>query len=281
MGTPLQQQSISIVIEALFDMHMTHTTKGFYYKTVEQIFSHKLIRTYCKKKGLNDPIDLVQAIIQKNQRFLKVKQLEEAKLANDFGFLFSSWDTPNQAVESICKLLQMLMTTADTNDSQQLESIHLFLTLFYQLDHQLRTHSFIKKMSELRAIYNAQIGTHKLSFSGEPLEGLQIMGMLETRLLDFDTVILTQANEGILPAKSIDDSWIPYDMKKQYGLPTRDEKNAIFSYHFFRLMYRAKKVYILYDGQGEGLGGGEMSRFVRQWTTMTQRNTTSLFTTKR
>ena len=192
--------------------------------------------------------------------------MEEAKLANDFGFLFSSWDTPNQAVESICKLLQMLMTTADTNDSQQLESIHLFLTLFYQLDHQLRTHSFITKMSELRAIYNAQIGTHKLSFSGEPLEGLQIMGMLETRLLDFDTVILTQANEGILPAKSIDDSWIPYDMKKQYGLPTRDEKNAIFSYHFFRLMYRAKKVYILYDGQDEGLGGGEISRFVRQWT---------------
>ena len=265
MGTPLQQQSISIVIEALFDMHMTYTTKGFYYKTVEQIFSHKLIRTYCKKKGLNDPIDFVQGIIQKNQRFLKIKQLEEAKLANDFGFLFSSWDTPKQAVESICELLQMLMTTADTNDSQQLESIHLFLTLFYQLDHQLRTHSFISKMSELRAIYNAQIGTHKLSFSGEPLEGLQIMGMLETRLLDFDTVILTQANEGILPAKSIDDSWIPYDMKKQYGLPTRDEKNAIFSYHFFRLMYRAKKVYILYDGQGEGLGGGEMSRFVRQW----------------
>ncbi len=266
MGTPLQQQSISIVIEALFDMHMTYTTKGFYYKTVEQIFSHKLIRTYCKKKGLNDPIDLVQAIIQKNQRFLKVKQLKGAKLANDFGFLFSSWDTPKQAVESICKLLRMLMTTVDTNDSRQLESIHLFETLFYQLDHQLRTHSFITKMSELRSIYNAQIGTHKLSFSGEPLEGLQIMGMLETRLLDFDTVILTQANEGILPAKSIDDSWIPYDIKKQFGLPTRDEKNAIFSYHFFRLMYRAKKVYILYDGQGEGLGGGEMSRFVRQWT---------------
>ncbi|MEC7085216.1 MAG: PD-(D/E)XK nuclease family protein [Bacteroidota bacterium] len=266
MGTPLQQQSISIVIEALFDMHMTHTTKGFYYKTVEKIFSHKLIRTYCKKKGLNDPVDLVQTIIQKNQRFLNVKQLEEAKLANYFGFLFSLWQKPKEAVESICKLLKMLLPTADTDDSQQLESIHLFLTLFYQLDHQLRTYSFITNISELRAIYNAQIGTHKLSFSGEALKGLQIMGMLETRLLDFDTVILTQANEGILPSKAIDDSWIPYDMKKQYGLPTRDEKNAIFSYHFFRLMYRAKKVYILYDGQDEGLGGGEISRFVRQWT---------------
>ena len=247
-------------------MHMTHTTKGFYYKTTEKIFSHKLIRTYCEKKGLNDPIELARAIIQKNQRFLNVKQLEEAKLANHFGFLFSLWHKPKEAVESICKLLQMLSPTADTNESQQLESIHLFLTLFYQLDHQLRTHSFITKISELRAIYNAQIATHRLSFSGEPFKGLQIMGMLETRLLDFDTVILTQANEGILPPKPIDDSWIPYDMKKQYGLPTRDEKNAIFSYHFFRLMYRTKKAYILYNGQGEGLREGEISRFVRQWT---------------
>ena len=93
---------------------------------------------------------------------------------------------------------------------------------------QLRAHPFIKHISELRAIYNAQIGTYKLSYSGEPLEGLQIMGMLETRLLDFDTVILTQANEGILPANLIDDSWIPYDMKKQFGLPTRDEKMLFF-----------------------------------------------------
>jgi hypothetical protein len=169
-------------------------------------------------------------------------------------------------------LLQLLLTTADPDDNQQLESIHLFLTLFHQLDLQLRTHPFIKKISELRAIYNLQIGTHKLSYSGEPLEGLQIMGMLETRLLDFDTVILTQANEGILPAKSIDDSWIPYEMKKQFGLPTRDEKNAIFSYHFYRLMYRVKKVYILYDGQGDGLGAGEKSRFVRQWATQLPEN---------
>ena len=157
-----------------------------------------------QKKGLNDPVDLVQAIIQKNQRFLNVKQLKRRSLQTISAFCFHC-GKPKEAVESICKLLQIL-PTADTDDSQQLESIHLFLTLFYQLDHQLRTHSFITNISELRAIYNAQIGTHKLSFSGEALKGLQIMGMLETRLLDFDTVILTQANEGILPSKSIDDS---------------------------------------------------------------------------
>ena len=272
MGQPLQQQPIAVVIEALFDMHMNQTTKGFYYKSVLQIFNHESIRTYCVKNELEDPKEFTQSIISRNQLFLTLQDLKKANLFRDLGFLFSSWDNTLKAVQSICKLLQLLLNTAEPDDNQQLESIHLFLTLFHQLDLQLRTHPFIKQISELRTIYNAQIGTHKISYSGEPLEGLQIMGMLETRLLDFDTVILTQANEGILPAKAIDDSWIPYDTKKQFGLPTRDEKNAIFSYHFYRLMYRAKKVYILYDGQGDGLGGGEMSRFVRQWATRLPEN---------
>ena len=272
MGQPLQQQPVAVVIEALFDLHMNQTTKGFYYKSVVQILTHESIRTYCVKNEREDPKEFAQSIISGNQRFLTMQDLKKASLFKDLGFLFSPWNNPTEAVQSICKLLQLLMTTADPDDNQQQESIHLFLTLFHQLDLQLRTHHFIKQISELRTIYNAQIGTHKLSYSGEPLEGLQIMGMLETRLLDFETVILTQANEGILPAKSIDDSWIPYDMKKQFGLPTQDEKNAIFSYHFYRLMYRAKKVYILYDGQGDGLGGGEMSRFVRQWATQLPEN---------
>ena len=272
MGQPLQQQPITVVIEALFDLHMNQTAKGFYYKSVMQILTHESIRTYCAKNELKDPKKFAQSIISGNQRFLNVHELKKANLFKDLGFLFSSWNNPRDAVQSICKLLQLLLTTTDSDDNQQLESIHLFLTLFHQLDLQLRTHPFIKQINELRTIYDAQIGTHKLSYSGEPLEGLQIMGMLETRLLDFDTVILTQANEGILPAKSIDDSWIPYDMKKQFGLPTRDEKNAIFSYHFYRLMYRAKKVFILFDGQGDGLGGGEMSRYVRQWATQLPEN---------
>ena len=272
MGQPLQQQPIALMIEALFDLHMNQTKKGFYYKTVVQIFTHELIRTYCAKNELEDPKDFAQSIIKGNNRFLTLHDLKKVNLFKDLGFLFSPWHNPIEAVRSICRLFQLLLTTADPDDYQRQDSIHLFLTFFNQIDLQLRTHPFIKEISELRTIYNAQIGMHKLPFSGEPLQGLQIMGMLETRLLDFDTVIITQANEGILPVKSIDDSWIPYEMKKQFGLPTRDEKNAIFSYHFYRLMYRAKKVYILYDGQGDELGGGEMSRFVRQWATWLPEN---------
>ena len=272
MGQPLQQQPIAVVVEALFDLHMKQTTKGFYYKAVVEILTHESIRIYCKKNDGKDPKDIAHSIISKNQRFLTLRELKKTDLLKDLDFIFSPWDKPTVAVQSICKLLKLLLSTTHPDDHQQLESIQLFLNLFHQLDLQLRTHTFINQIRELRTIYNAQIGTHKLSYSGEPLEGLQIMGMLETRLLDFDTVILTQANEGILPTKLNDDSWIPYDIKKQLGLPTRDEKNAIFSYHFYRLMYRAKKVYILFDGHDDGLGAGEMSRFVRQWATQLPEN---------
>ena len=272
MGQPLQQQPIAFMVEAIFELHTNKTKKGFYYKSVVQILTHELIRTYCVKNELKDPSELAQSIISGNQRFWTSHELSKSNLFKDLGFLFSPWSNPIEAVQSVCKLLQLLLNTADIGDNQQLESIHLFLTLFHQLDLQLRKYPFIKQISELRTIYSLQIRTQKLPFSGDPLQGLQIMGMLETRLLDFDTVIVTQANEGILPAKSIDDSWIPYDMKKQFGLPTLDEKNAIFSYHFYRLMYRAKKVYILFDGQADELGGGEMSRFVRQWATWLPEN---------
>ena len=73
------------------------------------------------------------------------------------------------------------------------------------------------------------------------------MGMLETRVLDFKNLIITSINEGILPAGKSDNSFIPFDIKKEVGLPTYQEKDAIFSYHFFRLLQRAENIYLIYN----------------------------------
>jgi len=108
------------------------------------------------------------------------------------------------------------------------------------------------------------IASETLSFQGEPLKGLQLMGMLETRVLDFENIILTSTNEGILPASSQQNSFIPFDVKLEFGLPTYREKDAIFSYHFFRLLQRAKNVFILYNTEHDVFGSGEKSRFVTQ-----------------
>ena len=103
-----------------------------------------------------------------------------------------------------------------------------------------------------------------MSFQGEPLRGLQLMGMLETRVLDFENIILTSTNEGVLPASSQQNSFIPFDVKLAFGLPTYRDKDAIFSYHFFRLIQRAKNIFILYNTEHDAFGSGEKSRFVTQ-----------------
>jgi len=111
------------------------------------------------------------------------------------------------------------------------------------------------------------VASETLDFQGEPLQGLQIMGMLESRNLDFETIILTSVNEGILPSGKSNNSFIPYDLKKAYNLPTYKEKDAVYTYHFYRLLQRAKHIYILYNTEPDVLEGGEKSRLIHQLLT--------------
>ena len=112
----------------------------------------------------------------------------------------------------------------------------------------------------------------EVSFEGEPLNGLQIMGVLESRVLDFDTVIVTSMNEGKFPAGKSQNSFIPYDVKRELGLPTFKEKDAIYTYHFYHLLQRAKNIYLLYNTESEGLDAGEKSRFITQLEVEKQNN---------
>ncbi len=103
-----------------------------------------------------------------------------------------------------------------------------------------------------------------IPFSGEPVRGLQIMGLLETRNLDFKNVLLLSVNEGMLPRKSAELSFIPYNLRKGFGLTTADHKDSIFAYYFFRLLQRAETITLVYNTTSEGINRGEMSRFILQ-----------------
>ena len=136
--------------------------------------------------------------------------------------------------------------------------------LFEAMQLHLQQYSFVKTLADLHFIFQKLLQKEKLSFSGNPLEGLQIMGLLETRLLDFETVIVTHLNEGVLPAGKTSYSWIPFSLKKQFEMPTFVEQDYLYSYHFFRLLQRAKNIFLLYNSTSEGLYGGEKSRFLYQ-----------------
>jgi len=101
-------------------------------------------------------------------------------------------------------------------------------------------------------------------FNGEPLRGLQVMGPLETRLLDFKKVVILSCDEGVFPRRSVSSSFIPPELRRGFGLPTYEHQDAVWAYYFYRLLQRADEVWLLHDSRTEGMSSGEESRYIRQ-----------------
>jgi hypothetical protein len=119
------------------------------------------------------------------------------------------------------------------------------------------TDTFIK-------LFDRMLRSHSIPFSGEPLTGIQMMGILETRVLDFKNLIILSVNEGVLPAISSSSSFIPFSLRGAFGLPSVNHQESIFAYHFYRLLQKAENVIFTYNSNSEGLRNGEMSRFLIQ-----------------
>lgn len=120
------------------------------------------------------------------------------------------------------------------------------------------------KLDTFGRLLSQIISSSSIPFRGEPLAGLQIMGVLETRALDFENVIFCSMNEGVYPVKSAPNSFIPYNLRRGFDLPSYEYMDAVLAYNFYRSISRAKKVWLLYDTRSEGLRSGEVSRFVNQ-----------------
>ena len=128
----------------------------------------------------------------------------------------------------------------------------------------IETHRLELSMSSLQRLIDQVLSVLTVPFLGEPVLGTQIMGVLETRNLDFKHVIMLSVNEGMLPKSANDGSFIPYTLRKAFGMTIPEHKTAVYAYYFFRLMQRAEHVALVYNTATEGLNRGEMSRFMLQ-----------------
>lgn len=174
------------------------------------------------------------------------------------------------AINSILTLLDSLLQHWINSGTQQYSmerEVAAHYTKIIKRIHSLFTNNsqgVLTEIKTLRSIVSQLVKSQSIAFIGEPLEGLQVMGMLETRTLDFETVILVSANEGILPAGKKENSFIPLELKSKFGLPTYADKDAIFGYHFYRLLQQAKEIYLIYNTETDEFGSGERSRFITQ-----------------
>ncbi len=146
----------------------------------------------------------------------------------------------------------------------ELEYLFQFAKLFKQIVTLTTKYPFVENVKGFYSIYHQILSSFTIELYGEPLRGLQVLGMLETRNIDFKNIVLLSANEGTLPAGKTFNSFIPFDIKRVYDLPTHVEKDAVYAYHFYRLIQNAENVTILHNTQTNEFGSGEQSRFVTQ-----------------
>ncbi|WP_343626287.1 PD-(D/E)XK nuclease family protein [Flavobacterium lindanitolerans] len=277
MGYSGKNNPAQILIAKLFKLHSNALSRNpnsyvFYYKDVLDVLTHPLIEPYSKTS------DLVNTINQNNYTFITYNKLFELNQSQSdlFLLLFRKWDKGSMPVlETISGLLLQIKSNL-SNDDEGEKITKAFVYSIFKVINKLMNyyskHRHIDTIETLFAVYKQIIDLAEVSFEGEPLNGLQVMGVLESRVLDFETVIVTSMNEGKFPAGKSQNSFIPYDVKRELGLPTFKEKDAIYTYHFYHLLQRAKNIYLLYNTESEGLDGGEKSRFITQLEVEKQKN---------
>ena len=271
MGKPLKETTAHFLFENYFKLHINKVDKGFHYRDLVEFLSNPYI-TQLQSEDTRDLLSQLKNDIKQNNwvyvgigKFrnfdalpgLFSKQLLNTALAN-----------PKEFIAGMVRLITELETVFTAKKQfRDLQVLFSFKKVFNELQELLDNYDFINDLRALETIYNNLIAKETLDYQGNPHVGLQVMGMLESRNLDFDTVLLTSVNEGILPSGKSNNSFIPYDVKKEFVMPTYREKDAVYAYHFYRLLQRAKKVVILYNTEPDVLEGGEKSRFITQMLT--------------
>lgn len=266
MGYPLKDSSLAHLFSVLFQIFKEKGRKGISTKKVLALFSNPFLQEWF----LNLEFDHSTAsgrMVRENKPYLGDADFKKLGLPPTLRQLLSVQPSPDPGalISRFITLLESLQSLyLDSQDSVSLEFLRHFLLLFNQLSELHQTYPFLTDTASLFMLYEQLLEEDTLDFEGKPLEGLQIMGMLESRCLDFETVIITSVNEGVLPAGKSNNSFIPFEVKREFDLPTYREKDAVYTYHFYRLLQRAKNIYLCYNTEPDVLNGGEPSRFIHQ-----------------
>lgn len=265
MGYPFSNTPLSSFIEAVLRLqkNVRKAKSGktsFYHKDVLSVLNHQYFRLVNKE----DTTPVTTAIRRENRVYIEADYF----ITGFSQIVFREIQTAVELCDYLGKLVQYVLTrllNEEKNSHNELEKEYLMVILnrlnklsaIIQGRDDLLPDTFIR-------IFRRMISNLRIPFEGEPLAGLQIMGILETRLLDFNHVIMLSVNEDIMPRSSSGHSFIPYSMRVAYGLPVREEMDAIYAYYFYRLIQRAGKVDLLFKSASEGVKSGEMSRYLYQ-----------------
>lgn len=273
MGYPLAGTPVASLIEYILalqkNIRYVDRTPLFYFRDVLPVLNHRYILSTSPELISS----LVKEITENNKIYISHTDLGKTPLLEILFMPVTGVEAFSgyliRVLEELNRVMSALSAEEDeeatqrTNDLEQEFIFHYFATVNRMREVMRDTHVEMRIDTFFRLLKRVT-DTITIPFHGEPLSGLQIMGVLETRALDFDRLIILSMNEGIFPKRVAANSFIPYNLRRGFGLPTYEHQDSVWAYHFYRLIERASHVSLLYDTRSGGSQTGEVSRFVHQ-----------------
>ncbi|HRE73201.1 MAG TPA: PD-(D/E)XK nuclease family protein [Flavobacteriales bacterium] len=271
MGFPLRSSDLFQLYLLIIELQRSRIDAngkdkgGVYYRPFLELLFHPVIRQYLGREA-----SLIRDAVHRERRVFVTDKDIERYGGDEFAsirFLLKPWgDFPSDALRSFVVLNDLLRDfyLHRKKDKLALEYVFHLSSAIDKLKVICEKYPYVTEFHSFRTLLRNYVSQLDISFLGEPLDGLQLMGMLETRGLDFEKVILLSVNEDVLPKSRWEHSFILYELKRYYGLPTYKERDAVYAHHFFRLLQRADKVWLIYNSDPENFSSGEKSRFVLQ-----------------
>lgn len=269
MGFPLSQTPVYSFLNTLLDLQLQgyqEKSGRFLYQQVVAVLKHPYTRR------LTPASEILEKELTTNNRFYPL--LTELQRDEFLSHIFQPIDRNAQLVKYLTQALEKVAgiyrkedKSAEDEVFDQLyrESIFRAYTTLNRFATLIEEGSLKVQKETLRRLLVKVLSTTSIPFHGEPAIGMQVMGVLETRNLDFRHLILLSVNEGQLPKTGGDSSFIPYNLRKAFGMTTIEHKISVYAYYFYRLLQRAEKVTLMYNNSSDGLNRGEWSRFMLQY----------------
>lgn len=268
MGFPLSQTPAYSFVNALMELH----TSGYNPNNGRYLFAEVIsVLKHPYTRQLSPEAEKLEQNLTRDNRFYPLPS--ELKQDNVLELLF----TPRRNNLDLCSMLsealkevaviyqQQAASHSDAFDQLYRESLFKTYTLVNRFHTLIGSKELNVQAGTFQRLLTRVMSSSSIPFHGEPAIGMQVMGVLETRNLDFRHLIMLSVNEGQLPKAGGDSSFIPYNLRKAFGMTTIDHKIAVYAYYFYRLMQRAEKVTLVYNTATDGINRGELSRFMLQF----------------
>lgn len=272
MGYPLRLSAVYTFVSLLRRLESSRRKSGngigYYYKDFNMLLSHPFSRVL-----FGNSVTKVKEWVQTHHRFI-VDIADVREMCPEMTALLRPLPDdagPNETAEWLDLILRKISESISTDETKTLKdnvdvaNIAVYRLAIQKMIEAVEEYGISMQWRTFLALTDRLLSSETVNFEGQPLRGLQVMGILETRALDFERIIIPSLNERILPARRRVRTFISDSLRKAYGLPPVNYSESLFAYYFYRMIARAKEVVLLYDSRSsEGVKSGDVSRYVLQ-----------------